>query len=104
MVENFGKNVPIQPCSLTPPQRAPSRTSQPVSLNCSRRRDSGELRGARPDLDPAEMERPGQPAELPTAHMLADPLSSYVSGATIAVTGGKKDDGPLPSTAVTYCP
>jgi NAD(P)-dependent dehydrogenase (short-subunit alcohol dehydrogenase family) len=36
------------------------------------------------------MHRPGQPAELATAYvMLADPLSSYVSGATIAVTGGK---------------
>jgi hypothetical protein len=36
------------------------------------------------------MKRPEQPAELATAHvMLADPLSSYVSGATIAVTGGK---------------
>ncbi|MGQ0683502.1 SDR family oxidoreductase [Bradyrhizobium sp.] len=36
------------------------------------------------------MKRPGQPAELATAHvMLADPLSSYTSGTTIAVTGGK---------------
>jgi NAD(P)-dependent dehydrogenase (short-subunit alcohol dehydrogenase family) len=36
------------------------------------------------------MKRPGQPAELATAYvMLADPLSSYVSGATIAVTGGQ---------------
>ena len=36
------------------------------------------------------MKRPGQPAELATAFvMLADPLSSYMSGATIAVTGGK---------------
>ena len=36
------------------------------------------------------MSRPGQPAELATAFvMLADPMSSYVSGATIAVTGGK---------------
>jgi len=36
------------------------------------------------------MKRPGQPAELATAFvMLADPMSSYVSGATIAVTGGK---------------
>ena len=36
------------------------------------------------------MKRPGQPAELATAYiMLADPLPSYVSGATIAVTGGK---------------
>lgn len=36
------------------------------------------------------MKRPGQPAELATAFvMLADPLSSYVSGATVAVTGGK---------------
>jgi NAD(P)-dependent dehydrogenase (short-subunit alcohol dehydrogenase family) len=36
------------------------------------------------------MQRPGQPAELAPAYvMLADPLSSYVSGATIAVTGGK---------------
>jgi NAD(P)-dependent dehydrogenase (short-subunit alcohol dehydrogenase family) len=32
------------------------------------------------------MKRPAQPAELATAYvMLADPLSSYVSGATIAV-------------------
>jgi NAD(P)-dependent dehydrogenase (short-subunit alcohol dehydrogenase family) len=36
------------------------------------------------------MKRPGQPVELATAYvMLADPLSSYVSGPTIAVTGGK---------------
>ena len=36
------------------------------------------------------MKRPDQPAEWATAFvMLADPLSSYVSGATIAVTGGK---------------
>src|SRR5690242_18619810 len=36
------------------------------------------------------MKRPGQPGELATAYvMLADPLSSYVSGATVAVTGGK---------------
>jgi NAD(P)-dependent dehydrogenase (short-subunit alcohol dehydrogenase family) len=36
------------------------------------------------------MRRPGQPAELATTYvMLADPLSSYVFGATVAVTGGK---------------
>jgi NAD(P)-dependent dehydrogenase (short-subunit alcohol dehydrogenase family) len=36
------------------------------------------------------MKRPGQPAELATAFvMLADPDSSYVSGTTIAVTGGR---------------
>lgn len=36
------------------------------------------------------MKRPGQPAELATAYvMLADPRSSYVSGTTVAVTGGK---------------
>lgn len=36
------------------------------------------------------MQRPAQPAELATAYvMLADPLSSYTSGATIAVTGGR---------------
>jgi NAD(P)-dependent dehydrogenase (short-subunit alcohol dehydrogenase family) len=36
------------------------------------------------------MKRAGQPAEVATAYvMLADPLSSYVSGATIAVTGGR---------------
>ncbi len=35
------------------------------------------------------MKRAGQPAELATAYvMLADPRSSYVSGATVAVTGG----------------
>src|ERR1700754_1881005 len=36
------------------------------------------------------MKRPGQPAELASAYvMLAEPISSYVSGATIAVTGGR---------------
>jgi NAD(P)-dependent dehydrogenase (short-subunit alcohol dehydrogenase family) len=36
------------------------------------------------------MKRPGQPAKLATAYVvLADPLSSYVSGATVAVTGGR---------------
>jgi NAD(P)-dependent dehydrogenase (short-subunit alcohol dehydrogenase family) len=36
------------------------------------------------------MRRAGQPAELATAFvMLADPLSSYTSGTTVAVTGGK---------------
>jgi len=36
------------------------------------------------------MKRAAQPAELATAYvMLADPLSSYTSGATVAVTGGK---------------
>jgi NAD(P)-dependent dehydrogenase (short-subunit alcohol dehydrogenase family) len=36
------------------------------------------------------MKRPRQPAELATAYvMLADPMSSYAAGATIAVTGGK---------------
>lgn len=36
------------------------------------------------------MGRPAQPAELASAYvMLADPASSYTSGATIAVTGGK---------------
>lgn len=36
------------------------------------------------------LQRAAQPAELATAYvMLADPLSSYTSGATVAVTGGK---------------
>uniref|UniRef100_Q07KF6 Short-chain dehydrogenase/reductase SDR n=1 Tax=Rhodopseudomonas palustris (strain BisA53) TaxID=316055 RepID=Q07KF6_RHOP5 len=36
------------------------------------------------------MQRAGQPAELASAYvMLADPQSSYTSGTTIAVTGGK---------------
>ena len=36
----------------------------------------------------APMQRPAQPVELASAYvMLADPMSSYVSGATIAVTG-----------------
>ncbi len=36
------------------------------------------------------MKRAGQPAELATAYvMLADPLSSFTSGSTVAVTGGK---------------
>jgi NAD(P)-dependent dehydrogenase (short-subunit alcohol dehydrogenase family) len=36
------------------------------------------------------MKRAGQPAELATAYvMLADPRSSYTSGTTVAITGGK---------------
>ena len=36
------------------------------------------------------MKRPAQPVELAPAYvMLAEPMSSYISGATIAVTGGK---------------
>jgi NAD(P)-dependent dehydrogenase (short-subunit alcohol dehydrogenase family) len=36
------------------------------------------------------MKRAGQPVELATAYvMLADPASSFTSGATVAVTGGK---------------
>jgi NAD(P)-dependent dehydrogenase (short-subunit alcohol dehydrogenase family) len=36
------------------------------------------------------MKRPGQPAELASAYVMpADPLSSYTSGTTVAVTGGK---------------
>ncbi|MBR0750900.1 SDR family oxidoreductase [Bradyrhizobium jicamae] len=36
------------------------------------------------------LKRAGQPAELATAYvMLADPLSSFTSGATVPVTGGK---------------
>jgi NAD(P)-dependent dehydrogenase (short-subunit alcohol dehydrogenase family) len=36
------------------------------------------------------MKRAGQPVELATAYvMLADPMSSYTSGTTVAVTGGK---------------
>jgi NAD(P)-dependent dehydrogenase (short-subunit alcohol dehydrogenase family) len=36
------------------------------------------------------LQRAGQPAELASAYvMLADPLSSYTSGTTVAVTGGK---------------
>jgi len=36
------------------------------------------------------MQRPAQPVELASSYvMLAEPMSSYVSGATIAVTGGQ---------------
>ena len=39
---------------------------------------------------PDHVKRPGQPVELATTYvMLADPMSSYVSGATVPVTGGK---------------
>jgi NAD(P)-dependent dehydrogenase (short-subunit alcohol dehydrogenase family) len=52
----------------------------PATLPQDRVRDFGKQ---------ASMQRPGQPAELATAYvMLAEPGSSYVSGATIAVTGG----------------
>ncbi len=36
------------------------------------------------------MKRPAQPVELASAYvMLAEPMSSYISGATVAVTGGR---------------
>ena len=38
----------------------------------------------------SKMKRPAQPVELASAYvMLAEPMSSYISGATLAVTGGK---------------
>jgi NAD(P)-dependent dehydrogenase (short-subunit alcohol dehydrogenase family) len=41
-------------------------------------------------IDQTPMKQPGQPAAPITACvMLADPRSSYVSGSTIAVTGGE---------------
>ena len=41
-------------------------------------------------LRPILQQRPAQPAELASAYvMLADPASSYTSGAIVAVTGGK---------------
>jgi NAD(P)-dependent dehydrogenase (short-subunit alcohol dehydrogenase family) len=46
--------------------------------------------GVRSKFRGKQLKRPGQPVELAMSYvMLADPLSSYVSGATIAVTGGK---------------
>jgi hypothetical protein len=54
--------------------------------------------------------QPGQPAELATTYvMLADPLSSYVSGATIAVSGEKLElrdvvaNYPFLNSRVTRC-
>jgi NAD(P)-dependent dehydrogenase (short-subunit alcohol dehydrogenase family) len=58
-----------------------SKVSRQTGLSCKAVTNFGKQ---------VPMKRPGQPAELATAFvMLADPLSSYVSGATIAVTGGK---------------
>jgi len=71
------------------------------------KRHSRQRRGAGTDLDALDsfndargcgqefwqtgpLQRAGQPAELATAYvMLADPSSSYTSGNTVAVTGGK---------------
>jgi hypothetical protein len=42
------------------------------------------------DCPVCPLKRAGQPAELATAYViLADPLSSYTSGTTVAVTGAK---------------
>ena len=64
-----------------------------IGVSACRPRDRPERRRTLLTADfgkQVPMKRPGQPAELATAFvMLADPLSSYVSGATIAVTGGK---------------
>ena len=71
------------------------------SLDQFRRSKSDPASNAFDPVDPAgrgcnlfgkqvAMKRPDQPAELATAYvMLADLLASYISGATIAVTGGK---------------
>jgi NAD(P)-dependent dehydrogenase (short-subunit alcohol dehydrogenase family) len=71
------------------------------SLDQFRRSKSDPASNAFDPVDPAgrgcnlfgkqvAMKRPDQPAELATAYvMLADLLASYISGAAIAVTGGK---------------
>ncbi|SFQ97126.1 SDR family oxidoreductase [Poseidonocella sedimentorum] len=57
--------TPLIPATLTPEKVAHFGESRPIG-------------------------RPAQPAELATAYvMLADPRSSYTSGATVAVTGGQ---------------
>jgi NAD(P)-dependent dehydrogenase (short-subunit alcohol dehydrogenase family) len=49
-----------------------------------------QFRKTGPDAATGYSSNRGREIELATAYvMLADPLSSYVSGATIAVTGGK---------------
>ena len=97
-----------RPCSPTRRPKAPFRTSRRAWRNCSPKKAFAQMRSrpvrsgrrSSPPTMPEDaveefgknvpMKRPGQPAELATAYvMLADPLSSYVSGATIAVTGGK---------------
>lgn len=68
--------------------------SSPATADARRHGKYGSDTGSRRD-DHKGSSRPagkraGQPAELATTYvMLADPLSSYVSGATVAVTGGR---------------
>ena len=70
------------------------------SIRGQRRRAGTHLDPAHPSTLPEEavakfgentpLKRPGQPAELASAFvMLADPLSSYITGAVIPVTGGR---------------
>jgi hypothetical protein len=84
-----------QPFSLRFPSASSIRCCQRCRSLASRRADEAQkaavmrrwsgLMNERYDLY-----RPAQLAELATAFvMLADPLSSYAWGATIAVTGGK---------------
>lgn len=50
----------------------------------------------------APMKRPGQPAELATAFvMLADPMSSYVSGATLGDWSNARAMSSRKSSALT---
>src|SRR3954454_15467803 len=88
-------------------ERSHSELYRRARAALGREGDQGELRGTRTDLDASysfhdagregervgkqvPMQRPGQPKELaPVYVMLATDEASYVSGATIAVTGGK---------------
>ena len=64
---------------------APGPIWTPLQVSGGASREKLEQFGSQTPLG-----RPGQPAELATAYvMLADPLSSYTSGTTVAVTGGK---------------
>ena len=80
-------------CSGLPRLLHPLRTRKPgdiqQSSHCRCIVEAATGRGCGCEQTSAD-EAAGQPAEVATTYVrLADPLSSYVSGATIAVTGGK---------------
>ncbi len=104
---SINSDNPKPTCLLTRRPKAPFRTSRRASRNCSGKKHPRQLCRPRTGLDAAHpfndapdtvahfgentpMGRPAQPREIaPIYVMLASDEASYVSGATVAATGGK---------------
>jgi NAD(P)-dependent dehydrogenase (short-subunit alcohol dehydrogenase family) len=78
--------TPVLPDHPKPPYPSQRQLVPGLTSKMNSRPDHGEA--IKNFGSQVPMKRAGQPAELATAYvMLADPLSSYTSGTTVAVTG-----------------